>query len=340
MLKKFKNFRKPVLFFICASVVSTLRADLNQEALWDTEADKQITMVVKSNLYNNQEILYSYAGLKWHLRCIRAPHNEELVCGSLTSFCPFYLLTKETVPDELFAHLQELPEKFLEPESGGVHVSSGFLLAYKLSFTQLRVFENNGLIFLSKGFIESGRFFSNGGSFNGCTSFEYFENPSVIAAPLQIGNPDSVSFSYPYVSTLKIDDPCVDAQIQEIWQSKTFINRVFHYELEEENYYVCIIHNPDYLSLEAKQEFKLNGEKWLCGAEWNCRYGIIIDKKAPQKLIDHLSQLVKLSWYDWFFSHLKIYNGSTVKVKIDGREYRTIPWFYFVQDLYPDESNI
>ena len=376
-MKGLRSFRA-LITLVCAILVSNIRADSNNNTLWDAEADGQIRAIINSNAYINQEIPYSYEGKKWDLRVIHSPNNEVLTSGSGTFFCPFYLIAKEAVPSKLFSHLEELGEKFLEPGTGAAYVNNGYFSGDiscfgilqpntrstyyinsglhwgsvgindggmyvnngshwgNLGFPgPLRQFNNDGSLYFKKTFIITGKFFCNGGFINENTSFEFLANPDVIASSLQAKIPEEISSPCPMTVALKIDDPSIDSQIEEIWESKTLVNRVFCYQLEEGSYKVRIIYNPHYSSLKATQTFTFLNKEQPFSIYWNYKYGIMIDKTAPQELIDHLSQLIKLSWYDWWYDQLKIYNGWKAKVNIGGLMHRTIPWFHFMENAQP-----
>lgn len=135
------------------------------------------------------------------------------------------------------------------------------------------------------------------------------------------------------------DDPQADAEIQELFHSTTFVNKVFHYRLGNRDYRVRILHNPEGRSLTATRGYYLEAEDNLQNIPitWNYRYGIFTDYPAPQKLIDHLCALATdCSWWNWCFN-FQVENGTRVVHVISGWSTNTIyyldSWFVYTRDL-------
>lgn len=135
-----------------------------------------------------------------------------------------------------------------------------------------------------------------------------------------------------------IQDPETDQQVQEIFGSNSFVNKVFHYRLEGKHYKVRVMHNPE------KRTFSSTREYWLDYSDtpvpytlsWSCKYAIMMDRQAPQELIDHLSKFTRASWWDWYYN-FQVANGTYVSFLkvgafVDTR-YLLDPWFYFAADL-------
>lgn len=114
-----------------------------------------------------------------------------------------------------------------------------------------------------------------------------------------------------------IADPINDEIVQSTFNSANFVNQVIYYRLENQYYQVRILHNPEERTFSAKKSFRLesNGPFYSFTFSWNKRYAIMIDKRAPQALIDHLSaSLDHLSCYDWYFN-FSLENGTYFKYR-------------------------
>ncbi len=90
-----------------------------------------------------------------------------------------------------------------------------------------------------------------------------------------------------------------DQEIQEVFDSLTYVHKVFRYQMSGENYIVRVIHNPQKKKLSA--HYATEGERFTIG--WPHRCGIIIDRPAPQAFVDHLKELANRSY-------CKIENGT------------------------------
>ncbi len=128
---------------------------------------------------------------------------------------------------------------------------------------------------------------------------------------------NSVSFYaslYPVLMLNKIENCEIDADIQKLFTSDELSKKSLCYELDGNFYRVLLIHNPKNLNLKATLSF----ETWEYGhimhtTHWSSKIGIFVDKEAPQELIDHISKLFELSYWDSFWN-LSIHNGDKVSV--------------------------
>jgi hypothetical protein len=138
-----------------------------------------------------------------------------------------------------------------------------------------------------------------------------------------------------------VDDPHYKARAIEIFTSDQFINEVFCYYLDGEYYKVRILYNPQKSHYFAKKQYYLEENNYPTTHEiyWNYKYGIITNKKAPQKLIDYLSSYIPASYWDWCFN-LQIENGSYVQYVERGYNIETYysldTWFDYTRDLLPN----
>lgn len=128
---------------------------------------------------------------------------------------------------------------------------------------------------------------------------------------------------HPILLLNKIENSDIDIEIRKLFTSNQLIRKSLYYELDGDFYSVFIIHNPEKLNLKSTLGF----DTWENGrlsytATWNSKIGIFIDKKAPQELIDHISKLYDLSWWDNYWN-LSIHDGDEVSVS-----YYKHPWTY------------
>lgn len=136
------------------------------------------------------------------------------------------------------------------------------------------------------------------------TWIHYFrENPVALYKDLQ-----------PITLLNSIVNPDVDTEIQMLFHSEQLAKKCLSYELEGKFYHLLLIHNPEKLTLRVPIEF----DTWKFGhisftRSWSGKVGIFVDKEAPQALIDHLSQLYELSWWDSYWN-LAIHNGDKITV--------------------------
>jgi hypothetical protein len=106
----------------------------------------------------------------------------------------------------------------------------------------------------------------------------------------------------------------VDVEIQTFFTSTQLSRKFLRYELDGKFYNVLLIHNPNKLNLKSVISFNTQEHGTLtCTLNYNKKVGIFVNKKIPQELIDHISNLHPLSWWD-SWSELVISNGEKVSV--------------------------
>lgn len=133
-------------------------------------------------------------------------------------------------------------------------------------------------------------------------------------------NPVSVYTTLSPVTFLnQIENPEIDAEIRELFHSQELAKKSLWYELDGNYYGVLLIHNPEKLNLYSKISFETNRHGNLNSTlHWSSKIGIFVNELAPQKLIDHITQLCELSWWDSTWN-LSIYNGDKVSIShLDG----------------------
>lgn len=144
---------------------------------------------------------------------------------------------------------------------------------------------------------------------------------------------------YPILLLKRIENPDIDAEIQTLFTSSQLTRKSLFYELNGDFYSVLLIHNPEQLKLKSTLDF----DTWENGrlsytTTWNSKVGIFVDKKAPQELIDHISQLYELSWWENYWN-VSIHNGDKVSVSYskNTRTYTYTPtsWYMFIFNAKP-----
>lgn len=136
-----------------------------------------------------------------------------------------------------------------------------------------------------------------------------------------------------------IADSKNDAEVQNVLRSTGFEGGVFHYQLDGKQYMVRVLHNPAGQTFSATRGYYLRGNNPKpVTISWNYKYAILMDKQAPQALIDHLSSFVQCSWWDWYYN-FQVSNGTDVIHEVRGANityvYHLDPWFYYTSDLEP-----
>lgn len=103
-----------------------------------------------------------------------------------------------------------------------------------------------------------------------------------------------------------------DEEIRKCLTSKELVNRVFMYQIKDEVYKVRILYRPNGEDVSTMLKDALHGNVRFW---WSHKYGILIDKRAPQELISHLEKVFNLGWWDryWNFS---VSNGEWMKVRL------------------------
>lgn len=115
-----------------------------------------------------------------------------------------------------------------------------------------------------------------------------------------------------YIAT-SVSDPYIDKEIANLYYATQFSNKVYYYCLNGKYYRARIVHNPYQVQMSATQNFRLNSSSPLKGyaIDWSSKYAIATDQKAPQELIDHLTYLLYMSYWDRTFN-FDVYNGEKV----------------------------
>lgn len=137
----------------------------------------------------------------------------------------------------------------------------------------------------------------------------------------------------------KIENSDIDAEIQALFTSSQLTRKSLYYELNETLYSVLLVHNPEKLNLKSTLGF----DTWENGrlsytATWNSKIGIFVDKKAPQELINHISQLYELSWWDNYWN-ISIHNGDKISISYAKYSwtytYTPYSWYAFMLNAKP-----
>jgi hypothetical protein len=145
---------------------------------------------------------------------------------------------------------------------------------------------------------------------------------------------------HPITLLTRIENPDTDVEILNFFTSNQLAKKFLEYELDGKFYRVFLIHNPEKLILESTLSF----DTWTHGflshtLNWSSKIGIFVDKEAPQELIDHISQLYELSWWDSYWN-LSIHNGDKVSITYFNGSikytYTPYSWYTFMlnADLY------
>lgn len=147
---------------------------------------------------------------------------------------------------------------------------------------------------------------------------------------------------YPVHVAQSVYDLENDINIRALFQSTCFFNRVFYYDLDGCYYQVRVLYNPHQYSLMATRNFVLEPGDPMNSytVSWNNKYGIFIDKKAPQFLVDHLIDLSYASYWDFQFN-FSIENGTYVEYQTTSygvytdrvTTYYLDTWFLYAQDF-------
>lgn len=128
---------------------------------------------------------------------------------------------------------------------------------------------------------------------------------------------NSVSFYttlHPITLLNSIENPDIDVEIITFFTSNQLARKSLYYELDGNFYRIFLIHNPEKLTLKSTLSF----DTWEMGrlhhtVTWNSKIGIFVGKEAPKELIDHISQLYELSWWDGYWN-LSIHNGDKIAI--------------------------
>lgn len=144
--------------------------------------------------------------------------------------------------------------------------------------------------------------------------FPNFDNESdgFIISLMGLENaPSKYGFLKPVHIATTSDDYLNNEILTGILSSNTFINEVMYYQLDGEFYRIRILYNPTGQTFKSGKKFHLPPVTEIF-LNWDKKYGIAADKKAPKDLIDYLSQFLNCSWREWYFD-FGVYNGSYVE---------------------------
>lgn len=144
---------------------------------------------------------------------------------------------------------------------------------------------------------------------------------------------------HPIVILNEIENPDVDVEILTFFTSDQLVRKSLYYQLDGNFYKVLIIHNPEKLKLKSTLSFDtMESGRLSHTVNWGSKIGIFVDKKAPQELIDHISKLYELSWWDSYWN-LSVHNGDKITIaRSQGSwtyTYTPFSWYTFM--LYAEE---
>lgn len=133
-----------------------------------------------------------------------------------------------------------------------------------------------------------------------------------------------------------IENPVIDIEILSFFNSNQLSRKSLYYELDGIFYGVFLIHNPEKLTLKSTIAFDTRENGRISHTEyWYSKIGIFVDKVAPQELINHISGLYELSWWDSYWN-LSIHNGDKISVvRYQGSwkyTYTPCSWYTFIQN--------
>ncbi len=133
---------------------------------------------------------------------------------------------------------------------------------------------------------------------------------------------------HPITLLSSIENPDIDVEILTFFTSNQLARKSLYYELDGHFYSVFLIHNPEKLTLKSTLTFNTYEHGYLSYTlTWKSKIGIFVDDKAPQELIDHISQLYELSWWDSYWN-VSIHNGDKLTLSYfrDSWEYEYTPY--------------
>lgn len=144
---------------------------------------------------------------------------------------------------------------------------------------------------------------------------------------------------HPVYIAQAVDDPKNDAEAERVFNSTSFENKVLYYKLNGKVLQVRLLRNPEGRSYSSTKAYSLEPGDPLCNytTSWNKYFGIFVDERAPQELIDHLSEFVYVSWWDWWFN-FSVENGTCAEYKVSGFNQHIIyylgTWFDIGADFH------
>lgn len=119
------------------------------------------------------------------------------------------------------------------------------------------------------------------------------------------------------VSSDSFENHDVDVEIQTLFTSTQLARKFLRYELDGKFFYVLLIHNPNNMKLKSVISLNVSetgGTRLInLTVNYDKKVGIFVDKVAPQELIDHISKLLHISWWDkWLGWDTVISNGTMI----------------------------
>lgn len=140
----------------------------------------------------------------------------------------------------------------------------------------------------------------------------------------------------PILLLTAIENPDVDAEIQTLFTSSQLTKKSLCYKLNGHYYPILLIHNPENQNLESTLSFDAFPHSSITHTvTWDKKIGIFAYNEAPQELIDHLSTLYELSYWDSFWNNLSIYNGDKVSIIRYPWCYTPFSWYTFMLNATP-----
>lgn len=106
----------------------------------------------------------------------------------------------------------------------------------------------------------------------------------------------------------------VDVEIQTLFASTQLARKFLRYEVDGRFFNVLLIHNPNEFNLKSLISFNTQNQGLIkLTVKYDKKVGIFVDKEAPEELIDHISKLAQLSWWDsWWGVGNLISNGTKI----------------------------
>lgn len=125
-----------------------------------------------------------------------------------------------------------------------------------------------------------------------------------------------------------------DAEIQQLFESPSFVNKTFCYHLNDKDWNIRMIYNPEKKTYYAERSYWELGNRKIY---WSEKYGIVSeDAKAPALLLNHLYFLTKATvWEAYFKLDLRMIRGDRVSFKVGDILYLTHSYYIWTADLKP-----
>lgn len=136
-----------------------------------------------------------------------------------------------------------------------------------------------------------------------------------------------------------IENIDLDLETHDLFISNQLVKKTLHFELNNNYSRIVLVYNPEELNLHATtilntwENGRLNHTQ-----NWSSKFGVFSEKKVSQELIDYVSNLLGVSWWDKMWN-LSIHNGDKIEFqhnKHTSWTYTyTYPWFDFIQKAQP-----